>query len=274
MTTVQPRVTIPVTTGGPQRYGLFNVAIGPLDLPLHAGYGGVQYELEACGDNSVALHSAACASGDQLATGPGVQLILGDPFVVTAAIACQSVGRPLADFPRIAVERLTAGEQWAVEKAFWDGGPDLAGQIAGVGTLPDVTPTDSTKLSKVVGALEEWLYATAKYPYAGIIHAPVHIASEAAGVFDVQASTDQLKKTALGNVWCFGAGYSGRGPANTAGETWLAVTGAVRLFRSALPFVPEVPSALDRTTNVVEVVAEREYVLTVDCAIAVAKYTG
>jgi hypothetical protein len=167
MTTVQPRVTIPVTTGGPQRYGLFNVAIGPLDLPLHAGYGGVQYELEACGDNSVALHSAACASGDPLTTGPGVQLILGDPFVVTAAIACQSVGRPLADFPRIAVERLTAGEQWAVEKAFWDGGPDLAGQIAGVGTLPDVTPTDSTKLSKVVGALEEWLYVRRDHPRAG-----------------------------------------------------------------------------------------------------------
>lgn len=262
------RVDVTVAAGGAQRYGLFNVAVGPLDLPPYASAGGILYDLPVCG-GPPNFYPALCVAGERPEKdfGGGVGYVEADPFVVYAGVSCQAVGRRLSEFQQVARDRLTAGEQYGAERALWLG----AGNVLGLMNDPELTvlPAATGGILAGVAALEQWLYSTAGYPYPGIIHAVPAAAAYAANA-RLLVADGAVRRTPLGTAWSFGAGYDEVGPGGAAGDgqVWLVATGAVRIWRSADVFVPDPAQVMDRTTNQVSVVAEREYVIAHDCSAA------
>src|SRR3954470_5001276 len=79
-----PNVTVP-------RYGIFNVATGPMDLPVNARSGGLQYEISTC---TLPLeYEVECQdSHNTKVISSGTTTVTRAPFVVYSAIQCSTVG--------------------------------------------------------------------------------------------------------------------------------------------------------------------------------------
>jgi hypothetical protein len=249
------------------RYGLFQVATGPLDLPQNARSGGLQYEISTC--TLPKEYEVECQeTHNTKVITSGVTVVTGAPFIVYSAIQCDTVG--LVNWGQDRVQRflydqLVAGEQATVESIFSQG---LAGQ------LPSLQ--GATNLGTAVGPvqaiakLESWLYA--RYGLKGVIHAPVYAAPYLSGshAIDREGSygneewyTDMRTCVSLGN-------YANVGPTGSAaavGEAWIYITGAVAIWRTPDNdlFVPPMGQVINRSTNVLTIVMEREYIVTYDC---------
>lgn len=253
------------------RYGLFSVATGPLDIPVHARIGGLQYELGTC----TLPNGYEVNCQDQLAqkTFDGaIATNTGYPFVVYSGIECGIVG--LANWGQERIrkylyEQLTAGEQATVENIFSNSG---FGQTLGLANNPNtVNLGAATNIVDAVGVLEEWLYA--RYGLPGVIHAPMRAAAYVKSSKLIHKdSVQEPWRTAVGTKVSFG-NYSGvnptGGPAAT-GTTWIYITGQVAVWRTPdaqLLDVP-LPQVINRATNSVDILMEREYVVTYDCFVA------
>jgi hypothetical protein len=116
-------------------------------------------------------------------------------------------------------------------------------------------------------ALEQEIGRTAR---GGFIHADPATGTSwlALGGIAAEGATMRTKR---GNTVIIGNGYidSGPGAAPEWRESWAYATGPVRVIRSE-PFVPDLRSALNRTTNVATFRAEREYVAYWDTALQAA----
>ena len=242
------------------RYGLFNVANGPLDLPPHARAGGLEFQSAVCDLPSGYQIDCPQPAVNKSFTAGGPNLIQGNPFVVRSDLECAPVGLTDAQLRQWLLERLKAGEQAVVERIFSDG------TFAST-SLQGATPlAASTTLVKAIGLLESWLYA--RYGLPGVLHIPaVAAASLQAGGALVQAGN--LWKTAMGTLVSFG-NYSGNGPAAevpAAGSAYIYITGQVTVYRApdSEVFTTPLPDSLDRTTNQVFGQAEREYALAYEC---------
>lgn len=257
-----------------RRYGLLSAAAGPIDFPAHGAGGGVRYIPVTCGEatpypidcsDGFVVHDVKDASLD---TPP----FTASPFMVYAAIECGSVGFDEEAFRQKVLRRLANGEQGAVELALWTGSVSVGGADLGIENLQDsasdIVVADDSDFTAVIAALEFWLYNTAGYGNVGYIHASVDMAAWAADHHLVE-QVGPLKKTPYGSVWVFGGGYPGTGAdgvAPPAGGSYLYITGQTTVWRSSAPFVGDPFRTMDRTTNQMFLLAEREYAVGFDCA--------
>lgn len=256
-----PTVTAPEPLG--QRYGLLTAAAGPLDLPSLGGYGGgVTYDPVSCG-GAYRLPSA-CLDPDPEER-PEKTFDGADdwneaaPFVVYASLTCGSVGYPGSTAETKTLRRLLNGEQSQVEQ-------ELGALMEADATA--VASGDPTNLSSVVGALEQWLYGgdagEQGYGNVGYLHLPLRYGAQA-DAMGLRRDEAGRYRTKLGTVVVFGD-YPDDGS--------VFITGHVTTWRAAEPAVSPRAQVLDRTTNQLYMLAEREWAVAYDCAAGVATYTG
>jgi len=262
-------VTVEFPAPGALRYGLFTVA-GPIALPAHAGYGGVQWDTYQCGGTAHAW-PLACPVPDGVVKVPGdpTGWREADPFAVYAMEQCAPVGRPFAEAEAHVRQTLTAGEQTAVERILWSGD-------AATGIDPTLATADAQVLAPTgdlvtaLGEMDQWLATS--YGYPGLVHAPVRVAALAARENLILAGPNGLKMTPGGNIWVFGGGYDGSSPTGTApadGHSWLYGTSRIAVYRGDV-VVPPVAEVFDRSSNTVYALAERIYLVAVECGAVAA----
>jgi hypothetical protein len=268
-------VYVPAPNPVVPRYGLFSVATGPLPLPVNARSGGLQYEISTC--NLPLEYEVECqVDHNTKVIENGTTTVTGAPFVVYSAIRCDTVG--LVNWGPTAVERylfdqLVAGEQATVEHVFSTGlvaqFPSLQSGAVNLGAAQGPV--------QAVSMLESWLYA--RYGLRGVIHAPMAAAAYLKGAHLIEPDGNVFGgggvwRTEVGTAVSLG-NYSGIGPTGQAGGNWLYITGQVAIWRTpdSELFVPPMGQVINRTTNVITIVMEREYVLTYDCYSAAVEVT-
>lgn len=256
-------------------FGLFSAANGPLDIPVHARQGGLEFQTVTC-DLPTCFDSfcAAVDATDKTFTSGGPSLITGDPFVVRSDLECAPVGLTDAQLRMWLLERLRAGEQSVVERTF------SMGFCAAAPSLSNNTPAatnagPSATIVEAVGELEAALYAV--YGQLGVIHAPFLAANYMKATHLIERD-GPVWRTAAGTVVSIG-NYAGEGPAGedpAAGTQNLYITGQVTVWRTpdsdvfattmadALQRVPDGDPAING--NQVFGQAEREYVVAFECA--------
>lgn len=274
MASITGPVYVPAPNPIVPRYGLFRVATGPLDLPVNARSGGLQYEISTC--NLPLEYEVECqVDHNTKVIESGVTTVTGAPFIVYSAIRCDTVG--LVNWGEESVRRylfnqLVAGEQATVERVFSTG---LVAQFPAL-TSGAVNLGAAQGPVQAVGMLESWLYA--RYGLTGVIHAPMLAAPYFTGSHIVYAdgnpATSGVWRTEVGTAVSFG-NYTGTGPTGQAGGNWLYITGQVAIWRTpdSELFVPPMGQVINRATNVITTVMEREYVLTYDCYAAAVQVT-
>ncbi|MEV0822525.1 hypothetical protein [Nonomuraea rubra] len=258
----------------PYAGGLFSVAQFPAEQDRHWRCG-VMWEPYAC--------TPARGLGDQCdnpdaekEVDDGVPLVEAGAFTVYGGYLCRTVGRSEADILDRIRQAVRLGEQRAVEQAFWTGDlgntPYLASPDAVVlnpGGLP-VDAAEALTPQAGIAALESYLREN--YGGTGVIHMP-------AGAVPVMARYNQFcgcdfpLRTWLGTPVAAGGGYvintGPDGQPAPPGTAWLYATGPVAIRRGEVFINPDtVAQALNRTTNEIEILAEREYVVGFDCLLA------
>ena len=250
------------------RYGLFQVATGPLDLPVNARIGGLNYETSTC--NLPLPYEVECqASLNEKTITNAPTLITGLPLVVYSAIRCSPVGLDEERLRKFLFDQLVAGEQAVVENTFSTSTSGLANGLGGNPALVNLGV--GANITRAVAMLETWLYA--RYGLPGVIHAPMHSAAYFAEGHLVEKDKGGIWRTNVGTAVSFG-NYAGSGPtgqAATADEGWIYITGQVAVYRtpdSELMVPRPYGQLLNRSTNVITSIMEREYVVTFDCFVA------
>lgn len=260
--TLIPALTVPAPVPLRRRYGLFDAASGPLDLPQHGEGGGVRFVQENCG--KAYAYGVTCYEGEQEAPAKPLdsdseELETG-VFAVLSTLNCSAVGYTLPEYRAKLRRRHEANEQAAVEAALWSGEDfqgnsldirSLAGEAVNIGGSynPDL-------LTDVVGALERYAYTTQGYGSVAFLHAPVEVAAFAAeaglAVPESLNAPNARKLTPAGSVWVFGAYPAGS----------IIVTGQTTVWRA-----PEIQiyDAFDTATNERLLVAERAYAAAFEC---------
>lgn len=257
-------VYVPNPTPQTLRYGLFTVAMGPMDLPGHAADGGVQWLTTSCG--TADGYPIICIDSP-IEKGPftdGVDTAVGMPFSVITGFECAAVGISETERRRLAMEKLRSTEQSAVEEIFSEGSFDQSPSLSNnTPAATDVGP--SASLSEAFSQLEAAFYET--YGYPGVIHLPFEAGAIILGGALV-VKQGQVWRTVLGTAVSVGnySGLSPAGAAAAAGSVWAYITPPVAIWRAsdADVFVTPIEGALDRTTNEITMYAEREYVVAFD----------
>lgn len=248
------------------RYGLFNVATGPLDLPLHARNGGLEFEASVCGLPSG--YAVECLEDlvEKGFTG-GHALINADPFVVRSYLTCGAVGLTDAMLRQMLMTRLKAGEQAAVENIWSSTAFGASPGFMGAGVVtPDCTGPGN--LASAIGALEQNLYAV--YGLPGVLHVP-HEAAPWLSRDHLIWRDGSIWRTAAGTAVSIG-NYANVSPADPGvaaaiNTAWIYITGQVAIWHTpdSDVYVSPLRDALNRTTNEVLAQAEREYVVAFEC---------
>lgn len=267
-------VYVPAPNPTVPRYGLFKVATGPLDLPVHARIGGLQYETGTCVLPDP--YEVECLADHNTKTLDGARtLVIGNPFIVFSNLLCGTVGLTDARLRLFMYEQLKAGEQAVVENVFSRG---LVAQAPSLLTSPtDLTPTPGTAvdLVRAVSLLESWLYA--RYGLPGVLHVPAALQAYFSLHHQVEKDAGGVYRTRLGTAVSFGnyAGLTTAGAAPAAGQTFIYITGQVAIWRTRDEDleVTTVAQALNRATNTVTAVMEREFVIAYDCYNAAVQST-
>lgn len=240
-----------------RRYGLFDAASGPIDLPAHGEGGGVRYVPFMCGEAYVL--GVTCYQNEVAAPvkplDPDAAEVESGVFVALSTLNCGSVGYTTEEYRQRVLRRLESTEQAAVERALWSG-LDFEGNSLGILNLDGeavAAPTnyDPALITDVVGALERYAYTDQGYGGVAYLHAPIEVAAFAAEAGLVLPDGPR-KVTPLGSVWSFGAYPAGS----------VIVTGQTAVWRA--PDI-QVYDALDRSTNEVVLVAERAYAVSFEC---------
>jgi hypothetical protein len=252
-----PGMTVPALEVVRRRYGLFDAASGPIDLPTHGEGGGVRFVPINCGEAyayGINCYQGEVSAPDKPLDGQTAEVEAG-VFAVLSTLNCGAVGYTDEENRLTVLRRLEMTEQAAVERALWSG-LDLEGNALGTlsldGEASDIpTGYDPGLITDVVGALERYAYTDNQYGGAAYIHAPVEVAAFAAEAGLIVADGNR-KVTPLGSVWVFGAYPAGS----------VIVTGQTAVWRA-----PEIQvySAFERPTNEVTLVAERAYSVAFEC---------
>lgn len=262
------RVYVPAPNPVVPRPGLFQVATGPLDLPTHARQGGVQYQIATC--TLPACYEVECISTHNTKTLTGTQTtITGDPFVVYSSLLCAPVGLTDPLLRAYMYEKLVAGEQAVVENTFSIQACAQAPGLSNNAAVVDLTPTPGTAVDpvKAVSLLENTLYAN--YGLPGVLHVPAALASYFDFLWIGEPDNRGIWRSRMGTAISYGnyAGNAPNGAAHAAGESWLYITGQVAVWRTGDGDleVTSIADTLNRSTNQITALMEREYVISFDC---------
>lgn len=250
-----PGMTVPAPEPLRRRYGLFDAATGPLDLPAHGEGGGIRYVPVTCGE--VYTLGVDCYDPGEAPVKPvdgDSEQIETGVFLTMASLSCGAVGYSTAELETKVLRRLEMNDQAAVERGLWSG-LDFEGNSLQIRSLDSEAVDiggnyDPGLLTDVVGALERYAYTEQGYGSVAYLHAPIEVAAFAAEAGLVLPDGPR-KVTPTGSVWVFGA--------YPAGE--IIVTGQTTVWRAN----PDVVTSFDRTSNEVLLLAERSYAVSFDC---------
>lgn len=262
------------TPSMPLRYGLFQAAVGPFDLPEHARNGGLHYETAICGighgyevECLLDLNSKA-----GFWTGNGITSVAGLPFIVAATVQCGAAGYTFEEQRSFVVERLKGVEQSVVEEVF---STSTLGQAPGLVTADGITTVTGAgdTLTDVLGELERARYCgftgnTTQYGVPGYLHVAIPVFNRLKELHLIEFDGTRWR-TAIGTVVSTGC-YANNDPSGAApadGVFWLYLTGQTTIWRASDNdiHVAPVEGSLNRTTNQMLMLAEREYVVTYEC---------
>lgn len=266
MVAIIPPVLLPGSPNvGAQRYGLFNVLNGPLELDIHARGGGYAYTTELC-ELPYGYDQACPTPANVTADTQGLTTIVATPFLVQTTLTCGAIGHTGQELTTMAFNRLRAGEQAAVENIFSQGlngqSPSLANNNPNVTTL-----SAAASINEGIGKLEAWLYA--RYGPAGILHVPIYAAEYVFSDYHIMRDTGGVMRTPMGTAVSFGnyANLLPNGTAVAAGHAAFFITGQMTAWRASDNdvFISPWQNSVNKTTNQVTMIAEREYVLAYDC---------
>lgn len=274
--TIQPYVYVEPPEIEERPFGLFGAARPMLGVDGHWMYGGVEYEGLGCyqaGFYPVGINSAGGAGGTKtLPNGRGTTKAI--PFAVYAGVSCGVIGHTSEEVKARALRVLELAGQKSVENALWTGAGANKPALNGAADADHVTVSGTaSSIVTALARLEDWLGDN--YNGRGFIHAKRGISTYAGSRQLVRH--DELDPAVVttpgGTRWIFGAGYDGTGPgaaAPTATQQWIYATGQVSIIRGE----PSAPAsrdiALNRNLNVVNLIAEQEYLVTFDCVVGAA----
>jgi hypothetical protein len=271
----------------PSPYGLLTVA-QLLDPPTPHWQNGLTWESRCMDpgmgsstyDECIAVTGVGSIPEPSQKTPNTHQVLRGaTPFTPFTRFDCSPVGLP--DAAAMARDALAQSEAWQVERAFWTGlvdgkliaFPHLAAnddvfdaqgaELQSAATV--VTSGTAVDLATGLGLLEEGLGNC--YNGRGVVHVPVRVLPTLDMHGIVRVVGDHLE-TLKGNLLSVGAGYPGTSPTGAnaaAGEAWIYATGAVFFLRGEVRILPTTPASFDRSTNTIQQIAERTYVLGWDC---------
>ena len=262
------------TASMPLRYGLFQAAIGPFDLPVHGRNGGVQYQLALCDEGFGYEVECIAAQNSKAAawTENGVTTVTGLPFIVFATMQCGTVGYTFEEERGLVLERLKGVEQSVVEEVF---STSTFGQGPGLVAADGITTVTGAgdSVVNVLSELERARYCgftgnTAQYGPTGILHVAIPVFNELKSQHVLEFDGTRWR-TPMGTVVSAGC-YANNDPAGAApadGVFWMYLTGQTTIWRtpdSEVQIAP-VEGSLDRATNQYLMLAEREYVVTYEC---------
>lgn len=262
------------TASMPLRYGLFQAAIGPLDLPVHGRNGGVRYETALCGEGFG--YEVACidATADKSTawTENGLTTLTALPFIVFATMQCGSAGYSYEEERAFALERLKGVEQAVVEELF---STSTLGQGPGLVTADGITTVTGAgdTVGDVLSELERARYCgftgnLTQYGPPGVLHVAIPVFNELKTEHLIDFDGTRWR-TPIGTVVSTGC-YANNDPDGAApvdGVFWMYLTGQTTVWRtpdSEVQIAP-VEGSLDRTTNQYMMLAEREYAVAYEC---------
>lgn len=248
---------VEATPGTPAPYGLLSVATMP-ELGDRHELNGVTWRPYTCGE---ALTTTWCPPDGDPEPDPkefvGVDPVYAPPVTVYYGYTCPPIGETLDEARAYARAGLTMGEGYALEQYVWS---DLLAPIA-----TDRTPVSGpVSVPQGVATIESYL--AAEYGGVGIIHMPVGVAAVAGNGY-VLLADGARRRTWAGNMVAIGAGYfANTGPDGEPaadGTAWLYASGPVVIRREN----PDLKDTVDIVVNDRLVLAERTYVIGVECAV-------
>jgi len=252
----------------PRPYGLFDVALGPMQFPVPAAQGGgVIYVPDTCEDD-VFLYAMNCppVSGSKTFS-TNESPVSGMPFAVITSYTCGSLGYTFEEVEQKVRTRMQLREQRGVERRVWQGSP-----LGGIGGIPGLfqsatTLTAASCPTEAVAALEQALADNGVV--GGIIHARPYMASHLATNHLLERYNNRQITTYRGVPVCFGEGYNGTGPAGqavTATTEYMYASGRVMIWGSEV-HVPPLRETLDRSLNQQMALAERVFAVSIECGV-------
>lgn len=258
----------------PLRYGLFQAALGPFNLPVHARNGGLQYVTALCGEGFGYEIACIDAQADKSAawTENGSTTVLGAPFMVFATMQCGSAGFSFDEQRALVVERLRGVEQAVVEEVF---STSTFGQSPGLTAADgiEIVTGGATTAVHVLSELERARYCgfgtnTTQYGVPGVLHAPIPVLNELKQAHVIEWDGTRWR-TPMGTVVSAGC-YANNNPSGVPaadGLFWMYLTGQTAIWRTPDDEIQVAPveGSLNRTTNQMMMLAEREYVVTYEC---------
>lgn len=260
----------------PRPYGLFDVALGPMPFPSPSAVGGgVQYVPDDCEDD-VFLYSMACppVSGTKTFS-PVENAVSGAPFSVLTSYTCNVIGYSFEEASQRVRTRLQLREQRAVERRLWQGQ-----SAAGLGAIPGLFNGAqllgaATCTTDAVAQLEQALADNAVV--GGIIHARPYMSPYFSNAHIIQHGRGNQILTDRGTPIVYGEGYDGTGPSGQAvtgsSAEFIYASGRVVIWQDPEIFVPPPEQVLNRSTNVLTLLAERVYAVLVECGVWAVQVT-
>ncbi len=266
------------TPNTPLRYGLFQAAVGPKDFPdIHMRGGGLWYRAAPCGTGQGYEINCLDALDTKVFSDSGLDIVTGVPFVVMANYECMPTGdtpeQALAQAEALTLQTVVIWEQALVEAVFSSGVVAQAPSLANNPAVVTLTPT-STNVIDVISELENAMYCTSQYGQPAYLHMPIFVFNRMKSEHLIEFDGKRWR-TPMGSVVSPGC-YAGTDPDGAEpdpGVFWIYATGQTTVWRSADAFIAPVEGAWNRTTNEYTGLAEREYVVTFECAIYAAPTT-
>ena len=285
-----PKMLVEAPSFDPRDFGLLSTVQARYDEPDPHWRNGVRWS-DICGLGG-STFDPFCLGGSP--SGPAdkaanvtVSHFAATGFTTFAEVDCSPVGYSQEEQRARAVDALIRTEPYQVENAFWTGSaggqsgnivyPHLAASAAvldGSSGLPiatlqcaATTITGSTvlDLAEGIGRLEAAFAALAPTQGKGVIHVPT-ILSEALFTQLIAKVDGAIMRTNLGNRIALGGGYPGTGPTGTTvpNAVWVYMTGPVFAYRGS-PQTFAFREMLDRSTNTLKTIVERQWLLGYTC---------
>lgn len=246
--------------------GLFDVALGPMPFPSpNAVGGGVTYIPDACGD--VYFWDMQCPPVSGAKTfQPLPSPVSGFPFAIYTSYTCNMVGIPYEEARQRTLTRMQLQAQHGVEERFWSGTTAAPGAPGIAGLLRGATALTAASCPMTAVALLEQALADNNI-VGGVIHARPYM-SPFLSNNHVLEPNGRGWKTKLGTPVVFGQGYDGTGPNGEAVTTtveYMYATGRPIIWQDPEIFVNPVEGGLNRSTNVLTLLAEQVYAMGIEC---------
>lgn len=271
--TIPPVLIEKPTPSMPLRYGLLQAAVGPLDLPVHARNGGLRYVTALCDDGFG--YEIECLPDQNSKTAEfslGTTTVTGLPFIIAATVTCGALGFTYDEQRAFVMERLRGVEQGVLENIF---STSSLGQGPGLVTADGITTVTGAgdTVRDVLSELERARYCgftgnVTRYGPPGYLHVAIPVLNALKQEHLVDWDGTRWR-TPMGTVVSAGC-YANNDPAGAApadGVFWMYLTGQTVIWRTPDSDVAVAPveGSLNRTTNQMLMLAEREYVVTYEC---------